>query len=89
MFVLRMAVNFAHACRCKKVILNHFSQRYKPYSRMVKEFNESSNTKTSFEEIKTDQIILKEGRECAKEFKEEIIVDIAEDLRLFQIPFRK
>jgi len=75
----KLAVDFAHKCRAKQLILNHFSQRYKKQSDI------DPNDKKSAE-IQTDKILLTEGKERARELgKREDYVDIAEDLKIFHV----
>jgi len=47
----RMAVEFARRCGAKKLVLNHFSQRYRS----------EKDEKYNLEESITDQILLKQG----------------------------
>ena len=86
--MFRMAVNFAHKVRARRLILNHFSQRYQKYERVIAEQKE----KNKEIEIPTDRILLNEGRERADELglinDKNHFVEIAEDLKLFNIKFR-
>ena len=81
-----MAVNFAHKVRARRLILNHFSQRYQKYERVLAE----QKDKEKEIEIPTDRILLNEGRPSPlgpKNEKDEYL-EIAEDLKMFNIKFR-
>ena len=84
----RMAVNFAHKVRARRLILNHFSQRYQKYERVLAE----QKDKEKEIEIPTDRILLNEGRERAAELglknEKDEYLEIAEDLKMFNIKFR-
>ena len=90
-----MAVNFAHKCRAKKVILNHFSQRYQSHNRLQMELSKEGDggNKDVGENVKSDLILLNEGRHRAKilnlSANEGEYVDIAQDLKLFEVRFSK
>ena len=71
-------MNFAHECRAKQLILNHFSQRYKKQSEI------DPNDKKSAE-VTTDKILLEEGIARARELGRSEFVQIAEDLKVFEI----
>ena len=72
-------MNFAHECRAKRLILNHFSQRYKKQSEI------DPNDKKSAE-VTTDKILLEEGNARARELgKPDGFVQIAEDLKVFDV----
>lgn len=80
MFLFRMAVDFAVQIKAEKLILNHFSQRYRS------EKDESYNN----EEATTDQILLTDGRVRAVEVNmADDFVDIARDLQVFNVFRRK
>ena len=86
--LFRMAVNFAHKVRARRLILNHFSQRYQKYERVLAEQKE----KDKEIEIPTDRILLNEARERAKELglknEKDDFVELGEDLKMFNIKFR-
>lgn len=72
----RMAVEFARRCGAKKLVLNHFSQRYRS----------EKDEKYNLEESITDQILLKQAIQCALELGEsENFVDIARDLKVIDV----
>jgi len=75
-----MAVDFAVECGAEKLILNHFSQRYR---------SENDEKYKEVESI-TDEILLTEGRARAVEHSYSAeFVDIARDLKVFNISRRK
>lgn len=84
----RMAVNFAHKVRARRLILNHFSQRYQKYERVLAE----QKDKDKEIEIPTDRILLNEARERAEELglknEKDQYVELGEDLKMFNIKFR-
>ncbi|CBY36288.1 unnamed protein product [Oikopleura dioica] len=72
----RMAVEFARRCGAKKLVLNHFSQRYRS----------EKDEKYNLEESITDKILLKQAIQCALELGEsENFVDIARDLKVIDV----
>ncbi|CBY37580.1 unnamed protein product, partial [Oikopleura dioica] len=72
----RMAVEFARRCGAKKLVLNHFSQRYRS----------EKDEKYNLEESITDQILLKQAIQCALELGEsENFVGIARDLKVIDV----
>ena len=74
---LSMAVDFAISCKAEKLILNHFSQRY----RSEKDYEK--------EDAIRDSILYDEGRSRALEMgQSENFVEIAKDLKVFNV-FRK
>ena len=83
-----MAVNFAHKVRARRLILNHFSQRYQKYERVLAEQKDREKEI----EIPTDRILLNEGRERAAELglknEKDEYLEIAEDLKMFNVKFR-
>ena len=75
-----MAVDFAVECRAEKLILNHFSQRYRS----------EKDERYKDEETTTDEILLNEGRIRASEHSYSAeFVDIARDLKQFNVFRRK
>ena len=76
---LSMAVDFAISCKAEKLILNHFSQRYRS------EKDEGYEK----EDAIRDSILYDEGRSRALEMgQSENFVEIAKDLKVFNV-FRK
>ena len=74
-----MAVEFAVACRAEKLILNHFSQRYRS----------EKDVGYEKEDAIRDSVLYEEGRSRALEMgQNENYVDIAKDLKVFNV-FRK
>jgi ribonuclease BN (tRNA processing enzyme) len=71
-----MAVEFAVISKCRNIVLNHFSQRYRS----------EKDDKYKEDDSMSDSILLRDGMAKAKELNmKEDYVDIARDLQVFNV----